>query len=321
MPSSVPPRYSPVTGNRRRSRLSFIRVALPAQAVHIEEYLRQVSARVQAHLGRLVPAWEATGPRRLVEALAYALVGGGKRLRPALVFAACEALGGDVGDDSLALRFALALEMVHTYSLVHDDLPCMDDDDLRRGRPTVHKAYDEATAVLVGDGLQSLAFRHLLESGEPRAAPLAALLAESAWRMVEGQALDLDAEGRALSEPEVLELMAAKTGALIVCAVAGGAIAATGSACGLERVGQKLGLAFQIADDILDLTSDAATLGKRAGKDQAASKATLPALVGIPEARRRATRACDEAIGFLEPLGASAEPLRALAYFILERNH
>ena len=286
----------------------------------IEDYLRRVSARVDGHLQRLGGEWKRAGPPRLAEALEYALLGGGKRLRPALVLAACEALGGDSGDDGLAMRFALALEMIHTYSLVHDDLPCMDDDELRRGRPTVHKAYDEATAMLVGDGLQSLAFRHLLATRDPRAAALAALLAENAWRMVEGQALDIGAEGRALSEREVLELMAAKTGALITAAVVGGAIAATGSPSGLEPVGKMLGLAFQIADDLLDLTSDAATLGKRVGKDEAAGKATLPSLVGVDEARRRANTACDAALESLESLGGPAEALRALARFVVTRR-
>ncbi len=286
----------------------------------IEDYLRRVSARVDGHLRRLGVEWKRAAPPRLAEALEYALLGGGKRLRPALVLAACEALGGDSGDDGLAMRFALALEMIHTYSLVHDDLPCMDDDELRRGRPTVHKAYDEATAMLVGDGLQSLAFRHLLATRDARAAALAALLAENAWRMVEGQALDIGAEGRALSEREVLELMAAKTGALITAAVVGGAIAATGSPSGLEPVGQMLGLAFQIADDLLDLTGDAATLGKRVGKDEAAGKATLPSLVGVDEARRRADAACGAALAALEPLGEPAEALRALARFVVTRR-
>jgi farnesyl diphosphate synthase len=286
----------------------------------IETYLGSVAARVDGHLARLVDERRRRGPARLAAALDHALTGGGKRVRPALVLATCEALGGDASDDGLAMRYALALEMIHTYSLVHDDLPCMDDDDLRRGRPTVHKAYDEATAVLVGDGLQSLAFRHLLAVPDPRAAHLAALLADGAWRMVEGQALDLAAEGRRLSEVEVLELMAAKTGALLAAAVAGGAIAALGSARGLDEVGRKLGLAFQIADDLLDLTGDAATLGKRAGKDAAAGKATLPALVGAEEARRRADAACDEVLAALAPLGESAAALRALARFVVTRK-
>jgi geranylgeranyl pyrophosphate synthase len=289
-------------------------------AFPIETYLGDVAARVNALLARCAEERRRSGPARLADALAYALTGGGKRLRPALVLATCEALGGDASDDGLAMRYALALEMIHTYSLVHDDLPCMDDDDLRRGRPTVHKAYDDATAVLVGDGLQSLAFRHLLAVPDPRAAQLAALLADGAWRMVEGQALDLAAEGRRLAEGEVLELMAAKTGALLAAAVAGGAIAATGATRGLDAVGQKLGLAFQIADDLLDLTSDAATLGKAAGKDAAAGKATLPALVGVDEARRRAAAACDEALAALAPLGEPAAALRAVARFVVTRK-
>jgi len=286
----------------------------------IEPYLKGISSRVDAKLRALAAERRREGAPRLSEALEYAITGAGKRLRPALVLATCEALGGDAGDDGIAMRFAISMEMIHTYSLIHDDLPCMDDDDLRRGRPTVHKAFDEATAVLVGDGLQSLAFRHLLGTPDPRAASLAALLADGAWRMVVGQALDLAAEGRRLSEAEVLELMAAKTGALIAASVAGGAIAATGSDRGLHAVGQKLGLAFQIADDLLDLTSDAATLGKTAGKDVAAGKATLPALLGIEEARRRAEGACAEALEALAPLGPPAEALRELARFVVTRK-
>ena len=295
-------------------------VLAPFPPFPIDAYLRRLSVRVDDHLRRLAAEWKRSGPPRLADANEYALLGGGKRLRPALVLATCEALSGDPGDDGLAMRFALALEMIHTYSLVHDDLPCMDDDDLRRGRATVHKAYDEASAMLVGDGLQSLAFRHLLATGDARAAPLAALLAEGAWRMVQGQALDMGAEGRALSEREVSELMAAKTGALITAAVVGGAVAATGSPSGLEPVGQRLGLAFQIADDLLDLTGDAATLGKRVGKDQAAGKATLPSLLGVDEARRRADAACAEALAALDHLGPSAEALRALARFVVTRK-
>src|SRR5512142_20133 len=164
----------------------------------IEPYLKVIASRVDGELRRLADDRRRLGAPRLAEAVEYALTGPGKRLRPALVLATCEALGGDAGDGGLAMRFAVAMEMIHTYSLVHDDLPCMDDDDLRRGRPTVHKAFDDATAVLVGDGLQSLAFRHLLASADPRAPALAALLAHGAWRMVEGQALDMAAQGQSL---------------------------------------------------------------------------------------------------------------------------
>jgi farnesyl diphosphate synthase/geranylgeranyl diphosphate synthase type II len=290
------------------------------QAFPIEEYLRATAGRVEGQLRLASEARRRAGPPRLAEALAHALLGGGKRLRPALALASAEAVGGESGDGSLAMRFAVALEMIHTYSLVHDDLPCMDDDDLRRGRPTVHRAFDEATAVLVGDGLQSAAFAWLLSGGEERAGALALLLAERATRMVEGQAIDVGAEGRSLAEPEVLDLMARKTGALLSAAVSGGALAGCGEVRGMDEVGRKLGLAFQIADDLLDLTGDAAALGKRAGKDAAAGKATLPALLGVPEARRRAEALCAEAVALLAPLGGRAEPLRALARFVVTRR-
>jgi farnesyl diphosphate synthase/geranylgeranyl diphosphate synthase type II len=288
--------------------------------VPVEDHLRRVAARVEPRLAALAGARAGKGPPRLVEAIRYALLGGGKRLRPALVLASCEAHGGDASDGSLAMRFAVALEAVHTYSLVHDDLPAMDDDDLRRGRPTVHRAYDEATAILVGDGLQSLAFEHLLSGEEPAAAPLARLLAGGATLMVEGQARDIEGEGRRLSEAEVIELMSTKTGALLAAAVAGGALAAGASAEAVHPWGLKLGLAFQIADDLLDLTADTATLGKRAGKDAAAGKSTLPALLGIPEARRRASALLDEALAALAPLGGRAETLRELARFVVART-
>jgi farnesyl diphosphate synthase/geranylgeranyl diphosphate synthase type II len=289
-------------------------------AFPIEEHLRSIAARVDAQLSLLAADAARAGPPRLAEALEYALLGGGKRLRPALALAAAEAVGGDASDGSLAMRFAVALEAIHTYSLVHDDLPSMDDDDLRRGRPTVHKRFDEATAVLVGDGLQSIAFRHLLSSPEPRAAELALLLAAGATRMVEGQAIDVDAEGRSLSEAEVLDLMARKTGALLQAAVLGGARAAGGPEEPFRSAGARLGVAFQIADDLLDLTSDAATLGKRAGKDAAAGKATIPSLVGLAEARRRAAALTAQALDALAPFGPPAEPLRALARFVVSRT-
>ncbi len=296
---------------------------LMAPPLSAGDQLAAVARRVDAALAGLARELEAAaaegGPARLHQAISYALAGGGKRLRPALVLAACEALGGDTGESSLAMRFAVSLELVHGYSLVHDDLPCMDDDDLRRGRPTLHRAFDEAAAVLVGDGLQTLAFRHLLSGPEPRAARLAALLAEAAFRMVEGQALDLAAEHRALSESEILELMARKTGALLAAAVDGGALAATGEGDALSGVGARVGLAFQIVDDLLDLTGDPAVLGKAVRKDATAGKATLPALLGAEEARRRAEEACDGALATLMKLGPRAEALRALVRYVVTR--
>ncbi len=288
--------------------------------IPVEQYLRGVAARVEPRLAALADARAGKGPARLVEAIRYALLGGGKRLRPALVLASCEAHGGDAGDGSLAMRFAVALEAIHTYSLVHDDLPAMDDDDLRRGRPTVHKAFDEATAILVGDALQSLAFEHLLSGPEPGAAPLAHLLAANAYLMVEGQARDMSGEGARLAEPEVMELMRTKTGALLAASVAGGALAAGAPVDDVYPCGLKLGLAFQIADDLLDLTADTTTLGKRAGKDAAAGKSTLPALLGLAEARRRADALLDEALAALAPLGPRADALRGLARFAVART-
>ncbi len=285
-----------------------------------EAYLRAVAARVEPRLAALAEARAGKGPDRLVEALRYALLGGGKRLRPALVLASCEAHGGDTSDGSLAMRFAVALEAIHTYSLVHDDLPAMDDDDLRRGRPTVHRAFDEATAVLVGDGLQSLAFEHLLATDDPRAGRLAHLLAENAQLMVEGQARDMEGEHARLDEAAVMTLMRTKTGALLAAAVAGGAACAGASAAEVYPAGLALGLAFQIADDLLDLTADTATLGKRAGKDAAAGKSTLPAVLGPDEARRRAEALLDDALTRLAHLGSRADALRDLARFVLSRK-
>jgi farnesyl diphosphate synthase/geranylgeranyl diphosphate synthase type II len=291
-----------------------------APELPVEEVLRGVAARVEPRLAALADARAGRGPARLVEAIRYALLGGGKRLRPALVLASCEAHGGDASDGSLAMRFAVALEAIHTYSLVHDDLPAMDDDDLRRGRPTVHKAFDEATAILVGDALQTLAFEHLLSTDDPRAAPLARLLAANATLMVEGQARDIAGEGARLGEAEVMELMSTKTGALLAASVAGGALAAGASAEAAYPWGLKLGLAFQIADDLLDLTADTGTLGKRAGKDAAAGKSTLPAIVGIDEARRRAEALLDGGLAALVPLGPAAAGLGALARYVLSRK-
>jgi farnesyl diphosphate synthase/geranylgeranyl diphosphate synthase type II len=241
-------------------------------------------------------------------------------MRPALVLAACEAWGGDASDGSLAMRFAVALECVHTYSLVHDDLPCMDDDDLRRGRPTVHRAFDEATAMLVGDGLQSLAFKHLLAGGDARSAELGRLLAENAWLMVEGQARDMAGNHAGLDEAAVTELMRCKTGALLAASVAGGALCAGARADEVYPVGLDLGLAFQIADDLLDLTADAATLGKTPGKDVAQGKSTLPALLGAEPSRLRARALLERALAALAPLGKPAAALRALSVYILTRK-
>jgi len=285
----------------------------------IEAFLRDVAERVEPRLAALADERAVKGPPKLAEAVKYALLGGGKRLRPALVLASCEAHGGAAADP-LALRFAVAVEAIHAYSLVHDDLPAMDDDDLRRGRPTVHRAFDEATAILAGDALQSLAFRHLLAADDPRTPALGRLLAEGAYLMVEGQVRDIAGEHAHLGEREVMELMATKTGALVAASVAGGAVCAGAPEGPAHRLGLDLGLAFQIADDLLDLTADSATLGKRAGKDAEKGKSTLHAVVGPEEARRRAEGLVARALSGLEGMGPRAEPLRAVARFVYSRK-
>jgi farnesyl diphosphate synthase len=240
------------------------------------------------------------GPAEHAESLRYALLGGGKRLRPCLVRLACSELGGD---DAAAAAPAVALECVHTYSLVHDDLPCMDDDDLRRGRPTTHKVYGEAAAVLAGDSLQAMAFEVLGRSGAPRAMQMVVALAAGAGPagMVGGQSLDLLATGEGagpLSADGVREIHRCKTGALIAAATELGALAAQAGEAevrAMARYGAVLGALFQARDDVLDVTGDAAQLGKTPGKDAAADKATLVAALGLDGARAECAALVDRA--------------------------
>ncbi len=273
---------------------------------------------------------ETARPARLLEAMRYSSLGGGKRLRPFLVIESARLFG--VAGAS-ALRTACALEMIHCYSLVHDDLPAMDDDDLRRGRPTTHKAFDEATAILAGDGLLTYAFDVLADpathaDGGVRAALVLALArAAGLGGMVGGQALDLAAEtaGTPLNQQEILTLQAMKTGALLRFAVDAGAIlgAATPTqAAALSRYGAALGAAFQIADDILDAEGDTAALGKRAGKDAERGKATLIGLLGLEAARARRDALVEQAIAALAEtgLGAATATLTEAARFVALRN-
>lgn len=261
---------------------------------------------------------------RLIDAIAYAMQNGGKRVRPALAWGASLAVGGDWAAADSA---ALAVECIHGYSLVHDDLPCMDDDDLRRGQPTCHRQFDEATALLAGDALQALAFRAL--SGSTTLAPATqaaqtAALASAAFDMVVGQQLDLAAEGQRLDLAPLETVHRHKTGALIRSAVAMGALAAQATPeqlAALDRYADRLGLAFQVHDDVLDVIGDTLVLGKQAGADQLHEKSTYPALLGLDAAQALALQLTEEALAALAPLGVQANPLRELARFLLARDH
>ena len=287
--------------------------------------------RVPAYLERLTLALErrlpaaAADPSRLHEAMRYAC-DGGKRLRALLVYAAGEALGVPV--EKLDAP-ACAVELIHAYSLVHDDLPAMDDDDLRRGRPTVHKAYDEATGILVGDGLQTLAFTVLADEaslGTAQRLRMVSILARASGSlgMVGGQAVDIASEGRRISLAELQSLHARKTGALILASLQMAAAAADAAAeaeQALETYGRHIGLAFQIQDDVLDETASTETLGKTAGKDLTQHKSTYPSLLGLDGARERASSLFEEARAVVGGLPGGAAALRGLADFIEGRSN
>ncbi|HEV3120279.1 MAG TPA: farnesyl diphosphate synthase, partial [Isosphaeraceae bacterium] len=285
--------------------------------------------RVDEALGRLLPEVvednRADCPARLASAIRYSALATGKRLRAILAFMAAEACGADPAE---ALPVACALEMVHTYSLIHDDLPAMDDDDLRRGRPTCHKAFDEATAVLAGDALLTLAFEVLARHIRPAAAAAACVstlaLAAGAAGMVGGQMADLEAEGRSDATLEALEAIhRRKTGALLRASLRLGALVAGASENNLKALdayGEAVGLAFQIIDDLLDVEGNELKLGKRVGKDSGLGKWTYPGLLGIEGSRRRASELAEEAVAALAPLGARGARLEALAHYLLERD-
>jgi farnesyl diphosphate synthase len=296
-----------------------------------KQRLHDCASRIETRLAHWLTS-DADGtriPARLAEAMRYAVLGGGKRLRPYLVLESARLCG--VADEG-ALNAAAALECVHCYSLVHDDLPAMDDDDMRRGRPTVHRAFDEATAILAGDALLTLAFEIIASpSTHPEAAVRAELtlaLAKAAGHagMAGGQMLDLQAEvaGTPLTEEAIMQLQAMKTGALIAFACEAGAIlACAGEAerAALRRFGESLGAAFQLADDLLDVEGDAATLGKAVAKDARAGKATLVSLIGIDAARERLNEIEAGAVAALAPFGERAGTLAAAAHFVAARRY
>lgn len=281
-------------------------------------------ARIDACLASLFEPHQAIAPR-LEEAMRHGVLVGGKRLRPLLVYAAGRALGAE---DAVLDSPAMALELIHAYSLVHDDLPAMDDDDLRRGQPTVHRAYDEATAILAGDALQALAFEVLArEPGLPNLAPMVVTLGDAAGRhgMVAGQALDLAAVGQSTDLADLAAIHDHKTGALIRAAVRLGGLTVADESdarlVALERYAGAIGLAFQVHDDILDVTGDTDTLGKASGADAARHKPTYPALLGIETARAKACELVEAGVAALEPLGEAGTPLAELARYMIERDH
>jgi len=299
-----------------------------------EQYSERCRSRIQAALAQQLGnnvseyATAVTSPHleRLYDAMRYSLLNGGKRVRPLLVYAAAETVTGN--DQQPALDgIACAVEYIHAYSLVHDDLPAMDDDDLRRGNPTCHKKFDEATAILAGDALQSRAFEllTLLDlDAEQRVSLIATLAAAAGPRgMVGGQAIDLAAVQQRIDLPHLETMHRLKTGALIRAAVRMGAIAVNADAqqlLALDQYAAAIGLSFQVQDDILDITSDTATLGKQQGADLVRDKPTYPALLGLEAARAKAAALHRDAIDALAQFGANAERLRQLSAFIIERD-
>ena len=291
----------------------------------LKAYLENRRAMVDAALDRVLPP-ETAAPPRIHEAMRYSVLAPGKRLRPILVIAGAEAVGGRA---DAVLDTACALELIHAYSLIHDDLPAMDDDDYRRGRLTNHKVFGEAMAILAGDALLTLAFRLVAENAA-RVAPgavgmVVAEVADAAGTdgMVGGQVVDIESEGKTIS-PEMLDYIHLhKTAALIRSALRVGALLAAARAEQVEAIsqaGQALGLAFQIVDDILDVEGSLAELGKSAGSDERKKKATYPSLHGLPASKQRARDLIEETKRLLVPLGPAADPIRALADFVFERR-
>ncbi len=296
-----------------------------------------LKAWMQPHLERVEHALsegiKAQSPAALGEAMRYAVLDGGKRLRPLLVLATAEAVG-DASSGSAALHAASAIELIHAYSLVHDDMPCMDNDVLRRGKPTVHVQFGEAQALLAGDALQTLAFEMLTPqdasvSAAQQAACVGLLARASGYQgMAGGQAIDLASVGQRLTEEQLRQMHRLKTGALLLCSVQMGAACVPGASApvqaALQRFGEALGLAFQVVDDVLDVTADSATLGKTAGKDEAADKPTYVALMGLDAAKAYADTLAAEAMQALADTGlpeARLAALRALTAMVVERNN
>lgn len=291
-------------------------------------YLKDRQRQVDAELKRLLPSTK-TRPGTVHEAMRYSVLAGGKRLRPILCLAACEACGGDAAARKNALTLGAAVEILHTYTLIHDDLPCMDDDDFRRGLPTCHKKFGEGMAVLAGDALLTLAFEILAGIEPPKRHPLAAFVRELAVtggsrKLIGGQVLDLEGEGRAVTAAELRYIHESKTAALLTTAIRFGGMAANAPEKPLEALtvfGHSLGLAFQVIDDILDVTQTSEKLGKSAGKDAAVGKATYPALFGLEKSRTEAARLTRRARESLALFGEKGTRLAEIAGYLLDREY
>jgi geranylgeranyl diphosphate synthase type II len=292
---------------------------------NLSEYLRQRGVVVNGELDALLPP-EQGHHKNLAAAMRYSVFAGGKRLRPILVMASAEAVGSSIG---AALNTACAFECIHTYSLIHDDLPAIDDDDLRRGKPTCHKVYGEAVAILAGDALLTLAFDIITSTKGVAPDKLLRVVSElsrgaGAGGMIGGQLVDIESEGRDISFPVLEHIHIHKTGALIVAAIRSGAIIGGADAdqlAALTTYGEALGLAFQITDDVLDLEGTDEELGKPSGSDLKKDKATYPSLVGLNESKRMATDVMEKGVEVIESLGAQATPLRDLADFVINRRN
>jgi farnesyl diphosphate synthase len=295
--------------------------------LELHRFMRDCRSRVETALDHWLPKGGITPPA-LHQAMRYSVLEGGKRVRAVLAYATGQALGVSPGELDGP---ACAVELIHAYSLIHDDLPAMDDDDLRRGKPTCHRAFDEATAILAGDALQALAFYILAHDPAMPDNPTARLamiehlaLASGSRGMAGGQAIDLASEGQQLDLAELENMHIHKTGALIRASVRLGALSAAPGAeqlDALDHYAKCIGLAFQIRDDILDIEGDTETLGKQQGADIARNKSTYPALLGLDEARQHARELHEEAVGRLALFGDEADPLRWLSAYIVERGH
>ena len=305
------------------------RKAIRSQSVDgLSDYLEKQRQLIEKALAKAVPAASAR-PITIHAAMRYSVLGGGKRLRPLLVLAAAEAVGFERAKNlPSVLPAACAVELIHTYSLIHDDLPCMDNDDLRRGRPTSHKVYGEGVAVLAGDALLTRAFALLAEITPAKRYPLSILLQETAvaagsLQLIAGQVADLEAEGRKLNIADVRFIHERKTAAMIVLSLRLGAMTANATVRQLKALtefGRSLGLAFQIIDDILDVTQSSQQLGKSAGKDLKASKATYPAVIGLEASRKEADRLTKKALSALKGLGSKSDRLAQIADQLLGRS-